>query len=182
MISAFQRVGVKGIWLVAGSENKKAERQFSGDSVFFLHQEPAAQTVEEAVHFGLSQLPRDLDSVFLACSDMPLFLPKTLEALLQSKAPAARPVFQGEPGWPVLLRDTAAVDSLADMLQLAELITVEDPGVSAQSCSEDHLQKVPIKSPDRPLDQSHLHLAAVYKLPDHLPKENQKAASHLPAH
>ena len=140
MISAFQRVGVKGIWLVTGSENKKAERQFSGDSVFFLHQEPAAQTVEEAAHFGLSQLPGDLNGVFLACSDTPLFLPETLEALLQSKAPVARPVFQGEPGWPVLLRDTAATDSLADMLQLAELITVEDPGVLPQSCSEDHLQ------------------------------------------
>lgn len=140
MISAFQRVGVKGIWLVTGSENKKAERQFSGDSVFFLHQEPAAQTVEEAAHFGLSQLPRDLDGVFLSCSDTPLFLPETLEALLQSKAPVARPVFQGEPGWPVLLRDTAATDSLTDMLQLAELITVEDPGVLPQSCSEDHLQ------------------------------------------
>lgn len=140
MISAFQRAGVSRVWLVTGPENKKAERQFAGDGVFFLHQEPAAETVEQAVHFGLSQLPADLDGVFVVGGDTPLFLPQTLEKLLQSKPPVVRPAFQGEPGWPFLLRGISVQTLPTNLWDLAELVSVEDPGVCAMPSTEDHLQ------------------------------------------
>ena len=75
MIAAFQRAGVAQIWLVTGAENKKAERMFVGNGVFFLHQEPAAQTMAEALDFAMANLPKQIDRVFVACGDAPLFLP-----------------------------------------------------------------------------------------------------------
>lgn len=137
MIAAFQRVGVSRIWIVTGPENKKDERQFAGEGVFFLHQEPASETVEQAVCFGLSQLPDCLDGVFVVSGDTPLFLPQTLETLLVRESPVVRPMFQGTAGWPVLLRELPAPPNL---WKTADLVPVEDPGTCAMSSSEEHLQ------------------------------------------
>ena len=138
MIAAFQRAGVAQIWLVTGAENKKAERMFVGNGVFFLHQEPAAQTMAEALDFAMANLPKQIDRVFVACGDAPLFLPETLQNLLREDADVVRPVFGGDPGWPVLLKRSAYGSGSVNGVSRKN-VPVTDPGVLPMEQNEAHL-------------------------------------------
>lgn len=128
MIAAFQRVGVEQIWLVTGPENRRAERSFAGNGVFFLHQEPAAQTAEQALRFALSHLPAYLDRLFITCGDTPFCLPQTLMQLMEYDADAVRPYFGETPGWPIF--------ATRKMLQK-----------SVNPLSPDHISRVPTDDP-----------------------------------
>ena len=103
MISAFQCVGVSMIGLVVGPENKKAERQFAQNGVVFLRCESEKADYFQGIKRGLSFMQGKFDRVFLVPGDTPLFLPKTVEALLGSAANIAVPENKHVNGYPVLL-------------------------------------------------------------------------------
>lgn len=110
MISAFQCGEVSMIGLVVGPEDKKAERQLAQNGVIFL------RCLEDTGFFrgmqeGLSFMRGKFDRVFIVPGDIPLFLPSTLKAMLQSTAPLVVPETKHVNGYPLLL-DTQAIDFL----------------------------------------------------------------------
>lgn len=110
MISAFQCAEVSMIGLVVGPEDKKAERQLAQNGVIFL------RCLEDTGFFrgmqeGLSFMRDKFDRVFIVPGDIPLFLPSTLKAMLQSTAPLVVPETKHVNGYPLLL-DRQAIDFL----------------------------------------------------------------------
>lgn len=106
MIAAFQRVGVLLTGLVVGPEDKKSERVFVQDRVIFLRC-VADASFDDGVREGLSFLRGKFDRIFVVPGDTPLFLPSSLEILLDTDSPIAVPVCSLMQGWPVLLRSDA---------------------------------------------------------------------------
>ena len=141
MISAFQSAGVTLTGLVVGPEDKKAERQLVQNGVIFLRCEDADADFFHGVKQGLRFMQDKFDRVFLVPGDTPLFLPSTLEAMLQSTASMVIPEKKYISGYPLLLDKTAMVFILSqeDMLSAEtairngalslESISVEDSGI-----------------------------------------------------
>lgn len=109
MIAAFQCAGASLVGLVVGPEDKKAERQFVQNGVVFLRCESEKADFFQGIQRGLSFMHSKFDRVFLVPGDTPLFLPKTIEALLDSAANIAVPENKHVNGYPVLL-DRKAMD------------------------------------------------------------------------
>ena len=110
MISAFQCGEVSMIGLVVGPEDKKAERQLAQNGVIFLRS-PEDTGFFRGMQEGLSFIRGKFDRVFIVPGDIPLFLPSTLKAMLQSTAPLVVPETKHVNGYPLLL-DTQAIDFL----------------------------------------------------------------------
>lgn len=141
MIAAFHRCGVHAVGLVIGPENKKLDRQLAQNGVIFLHCPSGHASVMEAARVGLSYMADKFDRIFIACGNLPLFLPETLQRLLACSADIAVPVYQHVNGCPVLVSGRAAEMILADpdarSLEEAvfdcaaekEFVPVKDPSV-----------------------------------------------------
>ena len=106
MISAFQCAGVSLVGLVVGPEDKKAERQFVQNGVVFLRCKDGTGFFQ-GLQKGLSFLRGKFDRVFVVPGDVPLFLPSTLQAMLQSPASLVVPETRHVNGYPLLLDDRA---------------------------------------------------------------------------
>lgn len=141
MISAFQCAGVSLVGLAVGPEDKKAERQFAQNGVVFLRCDSEKADFFQGIKRGLSFMQGKFDRVFLVPGDTPLFLPKTLEALLRSTANIVVPENKYVNGYPVLLdRQAMALILAEDDFKAAEKavrncnlfvesIRVEDSGI-----------------------------------------------------
>lgn len=130
MIAAFQRCGVMLTGLVVGPEDKKAERAFVQDGVIFLRC-AATASFDDGVRQGLSFLRDKFDQVFVVPGDTPLFLPSSLEVLLDTDSPIAIPVCSRMHGWPVLLRSSAVDAYLSGSQPLDAFL---DSGSLERSC------------------------------------------------
>ena len=149
MISAFQCAGVSLVGLVVGPEDKKVERQFAQNGVVFLRCEKQADYFQGILR-GLSFMREKFDRVLLVPGDTPLFLPKTIEALLGSTASIAVPECKHVNGYPVLLDKTAMDVVLAEKDMKAaekavrkcnlriESICVEDSGIMLRGSDMSH--------------------------------------------
>ena len=140
MISAFQCVDVSLVGLVVGPEEKKFERQLAQNGVIFLRC-PEEAGFYQGLLRGLSCMRGKFDRVFVVPGDVPLFLPSTLRAMLQSTAPLVVPETRHVNGYPLLL-DRLAMDFLLSQPDYAtakkevhqgnlpmESIHVEDIGI-----------------------------------------------------
>ena len=140
MISAFQCADVSMIGLVVGPEDKKSERQLAQNSVIFLRC-PEATGFFQGLQKGLSFMRGKFDRVFVVPGDLPLFLPTTLLAMLESTASLVVPETSHVNGYPLLL-DNHAIDFLLSQPDyttaknevsksnlLIESIHVEDTGI-----------------------------------------------------
>lgn len=149
MISAFQCAGVSLIGLVVGPEDKKSERQLAQNGVVFLRCQNQTDYFQGILH-GLSFMQGKFDRVFLVPGDTPLFLPKTLEALLGSSASIAVPENRHVNGYPILLDATAMTFLLTqEDFQSAdtairsgalslESVNVEDSGILLRGSDMSH--------------------------------------------
>ena len=166
MIAALHRCGTALTGLVVGPENKKAERAFAQAGVVFLRCGADASFLD-GVRSGLRFLCGKVDRVFILPGDMPLVLPETLNALLQTQAPIARPVCRQLHGLPLLLGGEAMefLLSAADCGTLEEAlarcpletayIPVSDSGVLIHSGDMTHRSKL-IQAHDRQLTRPHV--------------------------
>lgn len=149
MISAFRCAGVSLVGLVVGPEDKKAERQLVRNGVVFLRCKDGTGFFQ-GMQKGLSFLRGKYDRVFVVPGDIPLFLPSTLKALLQSSAPLAVPENKHVNGYPLLL-DGQAVDFLLSQPDYAaaekavrqgrirtESVVVEDSGILLRGSDMTH--------------------------------------------
>ena len=121
MIAAFHRCGVALTGLVVGPENKKAERPFAQAGVVFLRCGADASFLD-GVREGLGFLHGKFDRVLVLPGDMPLVLPETLDALLRTEAPIARPLCRQIHGLPLVLD----VDAMAFLLSSTDCGTLEE--------------------------------------------------------
>ena len=161
MIAAFQRCGVALTGLVVGPENKKAERSYAQAGVVFLRCEADASFLD-GVREGLRFLHGKYDRVFVLPGDMPLVLPETLDALLGTEAPIARPICRKIHGLPLLLDGEAMTfllssadcgtleETLAQCPLETEYLPVSDSGVLIRSGDMTHRSKL-IQVHDRQL-------------------------------
>lgn len=161
MIAALHRCGTALTGLVVGPENKKAERTFAQAGVVFLRCGAEASFLD-GVRSGLRFLCEKVDRVFILPGDMPLVLPETLDALLGTEAPIARPICRQIHGLPLLLGGEAmefllsAADcgtleeTLAQCPLETEYLPVSDSGVLIHSGDMTHRSKL-IQAHDRQL-------------------------------
>lgn len=141
MISAFQRINVSVVGLVVGPADKKEERSFAQNGVLFFHCAEKRATFFQGIQQGLQFMADKFDRVFLVPGDMPLFLPNTLERLLDSNMSIAVPENAFTNGYPVLLDRQAMKLILSEKTARdadkairksglpVDVIPVEDPGV-----------------------------------------------------
>ncbi len=152
IISAFQCAGVSLVGLVVGPEDKKAERQLARNGVVFLRCEE--DDFFRGITTGLSFMQGKFDRVFLVPGDTPLFLPETLNALLQSSANIAVPESKHVNGYPVLLDPKAMAFLLAQTdfrsadaairngALLLESVRVQDSGILLRGNDMTHKKRL----------------------------------------
>lgn len=163
IISAFQCAGVSLVGLVVGPENKKAERQLAQNGVIFLRCEEGTGFFQ-GLRQGLSFMVGKFDRVFVVPGDVPLFLPATLQAMLQSPASLVVPETRHVNGYPLLLDDRAMEFLLAQpdyataekAVRQGELplesVRVEDSGILLRSADMTH-RKLLIQNHNRQLSR-----------------------------
>ena len=161
MIAAFRRCGIALTGLVVGPENKKAERPYAQAGVIFLHC-GADTSFLDGIRTGLRFLHGKFDRVLILPGDMPLVLPETLDALLGTEAPIARPICRQIHGLPLLLGGEAMTfllssgdcgtleEALARCPLATAYIPVSDSGVLIRSGDMTHRSKL-IQGHDRQL-------------------------------
>ena len=149
MISAFQCAGVSLMGLVVGPEDKKSERQLAQNGVIFLRCKEDTGFFQ-GLQQGLSYMRGKFDRVFVVPGDVPLFLPSTLQAMLQSPASLVVPENKHVNGYPLLLNNQA-IDFLLSQPDYAtaetavrqgelplESVRVEDSGILLRSSDMTH--------------------------------------------
>ena len=163
MISAFQCAGVSLVGLVVGPEDKKSERQLAQNGVIFLRCEEGTGFFQ-GLQQGLSFMQGKFDRVFVVPGDVPLFLPATLQAMLQSPASLVVPETRHVNGYPLLLDDRAMEFLLAQpdyataekAVRQGELplesVRVEDSGILLRSADMTH-RKLLIQNHNRQLSR-----------------------------
>ena len=142
VVATLQQAGVDKIVMITGYNATQLERHLSGMGIVFLRNEKYEFTqMFESACIGLSYLKDKCDRLLFTPVDIPLFTAATVDLLLESDAPLACPVCEGERGHPILI-STALIpallaDSGDDGLRGAlercgadmEEISVEDRGV-----------------------------------------------------
>lgn len=149
MISAFQCAEASLVALVVGPEEKKPERLLSRHGVIFLRC-PEHTDLFRGMQRGLSFMRKKFDRVFVVPGDVPLFLPSTLKAMLQSDASMVIPKNNHVNGYPILL-DRPAMDFLLSQPDLSaaetalrqgalplESVRVSDSGILLRSLDMRH--------------------------------------------
>lgn len=115
VVATFQQAGIHRIVMVTGYNATMLERHLAGNGIIFLRNERYETTqMFDSVKIGLSYLEDKCDQVLFTPVDVPLFTSGTVRALLESQAPLACPVCQGQQGHPISIATTLIPGILAD--------------------------------------------------------------------
>lgn len=141
VIATLSQAGVSKIVMVTGYNATVLERHLSGNGIIFLRNENYETTqMFDSVKIGLSYLQDKCDKVLFTPVDVPLFTAKTAKTILDSGAPLAVPMCEGQQGHPILIANDLIPEILNDCGEMglkgamdrcsAPLlrIDVEDPG------------------------------------------------------
>ena len=115
VVATFQQAGIRRIVMVTGFNATMLERHLAGNGIIFLRNENYETTqMFDSVKIGLSYLRDKCDRVLFTPVDVPLFTSHTVRALLESPAPLACPVCQGQQGHPISIASGLIPQILAD--------------------------------------------------------------------
>ena len=141
VIATLSQAGVSKIVMVTGYNATILERHLSGNGIIFLRNENYETTqMFDSVKIGLSYLQDKCDKVLFTPVDVPLFTAKTVKTILDSGAPLAVPMCEGQQGHPILIANTLIPEILKDCGEMGlkgamdrcsvplSRIEVEDPG------------------------------------------------------
>ena len=141
VIATLSQAGVSKIVMVTGYNATILERHLSGNGIIFLRNENYETTqMFDSVKIGLSYLQDKCDKVLFTPVDVPMFTAKTVKTILDSGAPLAVPMCEGQQGHPILIANDLIPEILNDCGEMglkgamdrcsAPLlrIDVEDPG------------------------------------------------------
>ena len=104
VIASLQQAGVDKIVMITGFNAVQLERHLSGLGIVFLRNDKYASTqMFESARIGLSYLKDKCDRLLFTPVDIPLFTAATVQMLLESDAPLACPVCDGQRGHPILI-------------------------------------------------------------------------------
>ena len=108
VIQNFHAAGIRDIAFVTGNNAEELERSLEHLGLVFLRNDRYEYNeMFDSVKIGLNYLKDTCDRVFLTPVDVPLFTPRTVEALLKSKANIGIPAYKGETGHPIILDNNA---------------------------------------------------------------------------
>ena len=115
VVATLSQAGVNKIVMVTGYNATMLERHLSGNGIIFLRNE-AYETTQmfDSVKIGLRYLLDKCDKVLFTPVDVPLFTAKTVRAILDSGAPLAVPMCEGQQGHPILIANHLIPEILAD--------------------------------------------------------------------
>ena len=141
VIATLSQAGVSKIVMVTGYNATILERHLSGNGIIFLRNENYETTqMFDSVKIGLSYLQDKCDKVLFTPVDVPLFTAKTVKTILDSGAPLACPMCEGQQGHPILISNELLPEILNDCGEMGlkgamdrcsvplKRIDVDDPG------------------------------------------------------
>ena len=141
VIATLSQAGVSKIVMVTGYNATILERHLSGNGIIFLRNENYETTqMFDSVKIGLSYLQDKCDKVLFTPVDVPLFTARTVKTILDSGAPLAAPMCEGQQGHPILIANNLIPEILNDCGEMGLKgamdrcsvpllrIDVEDPG------------------------------------------------------
>ena len=141
VIATLSQAGVSKIVMVTGYNATILERHLSGNGIIFLRNEQYETTqMFDSVKIGLSLLQDKCDKVLFTPVDVPLFTAKTVKTILDSGAPLACPMCEGQQGHPILISNELLPEILNDCGEMGlkgamdrcsvplKRIDVDDPG------------------------------------------------------
>ena len=141
VIATLSQAGVSKIVMVTGFNATMLERHLSGNGIIFLRNENYEPTqMFDSVKIGLSYLQDKCDKVLFTPVDVPLFTAKTVKTILDSGAPLACPMCEGQQGHPILISNELLPEILNDCGEMGlkgamdrcsvplKRIDVDDPG------------------------------------------------------
>ena len=141
VIATLNQAGVSKIVMVTGYNATILERHLSGNGIIFLRNENYETTqMFDSVKIGLSYLQDKCDKVLFTPVDVPLFTAKTVKTILDSGAPLACPMCEGQQGHPILISNELLPEILNDCGEMGlkgamdrcsvplKRIDVDDPG------------------------------------------------------
>lgn len=115
VVATFQQAGIHRIVMVTGYNATMLERHLAGNGIIFLRNEDYETTqMFDSAKIGLAYLEDKCDQVLFTPVDVPLFTSGTVRALLESRAPLACPVCQGQQGHPISIASNLIPRILAD--------------------------------------------------------------------
>ena len=115
VIATLSQAGVSKIVMVTGYNATVLERHLSGNGIIFLRNENYETTqMFDSVKIGLSYLQDKCDKVLFTPVDVPLFTARTVKTILDSGAPLAVPMCEGQQGHPILIANDLIPEILKD--------------------------------------------------------------------
>lgn len=115
IVATFQQAGVSRIVVVTGYRAEELEWHLARSGVEFLYNENYADTqMFDSAVLGFKYLSGKCSNVLFTPVDIPLFTSTTVEALLNSDAELACPVYAGKRGHPILLSSAVMESILSD--------------------------------------------------------------------
>lgn len=104
IVANFHQAGVDRIVMVTGYNAVLLERHLSNKGLIFLRNENYETTqMFDSAKIGLEYMKDKCDRILFTPVDIPLFTAETVLALLDTAAPLACPVCNGQTGHPILL-------------------------------------------------------------------------------
>lgn len=141
-IATLRQAGAEKIVVVTGCNAEELERHLAPSGVIFLRNENFSSTqMFDSACIGFEYMRDKCDPVLFTPVDIPLFTARTVERLLESGRELACPVYEGEPGHPILMSGAVIERVLCDSgeggLQGAlsrcgfeeHFVQVNDPGI-----------------------------------------------------
>lgn len=112
VIDSLRRAGAEQIVVVTGYCRERLEAHLRDAGVMFVHNKRFLETqMFDSVRLGLQALKGHCDRILITPADVPLVQVQTIRQLLEQPGECVRPVYQGQPGHPLLV-DGAVVPAL----------------------------------------------------------------------
>lgn len=159
IVITFQQVGVTNIVVVTGYRSWEIEHHLANYGVIFLKNENYEITDRfSSIKIGLHFLKDKCEKIFFTSLQIPMFMPDTLKAMIQSDSDMVIPQYQGKNEHPLLINIKAipeifnysGEDGMRGVIKSCnckkEFLIVEDKGVllsiSNISCLEKNIEEI----------------------------------------
>lgn len=104
IIITLKRAGIEPVVVVTGQQAEEVEKHIAGLRVICLRNPDYGHTqMYYSICMGLNYIEDLCDRVFVMPAKFPMFLPDTIQRMMDSRAMIACPVFEGKRGHPVLV-------------------------------------------------------------------------------
>lgn len=104
IVNLMKEAGAEDIVVVTGYRKDDVVTHLADENVIFVHNEDFATTQQlDSLKLGLLQLHGRCNRVMISPVDVPLVKIETVKELLVLEGDFIRPLYQGEPGHPVIL-------------------------------------------------------------------------------